>query len=416
MFYGVVGMSRHRSRLSLALVATAAAAGVATFLLRPRGGLIDAAAVDPTAYFSQAELQRANDFRDPQRLIALASIGLSGATLAVLALRPPAPLRRLLGRAERRPLLGAAAVGAGLSLALVAVGLPLSAVAHQRAVDVGLSTQTWPAWLGDIGLSTAIQLPLAAGGAVLALVLVRRFRGRWWIPAAGVVAVFGVASVFLVPLLIEPLFNKFEPLPRGPLRSEVVELADRAGIDVGEVFRVDASRRTTGANAYVGGLGATKRVVLYDNLIEDFPRDQVRSVVAHELAHVEHRDLPRGLAWLAIVALPGLLLVARLTERMAGPPERDTGPSVLPALALSLALVSFAVGCAGNVLSRRVEASADTFALRLTDEPAAFISLERRLALSNVSQPDPPALTQLLFGTHPTTVERIGAGEAWARR
>ncbi len=408
-------MSRHRSRLSLALVATAVAAGVATFLLRPRGGLIDAAAVDPTAYFSQAELQRANEFRDPQRLIALASMGLSGATLAVLALRPPAAVRRLLARADGRPWLGAAGVGVGLTLVLTAVGLPLSAVAHQRAVDVGLSTQTWPAWLGDVGLSTAIELPIAAGGAALALVLVRRFRRRWWVPAAGLIVAFGIASVFLVPLLVEPLFNKFEPLPRGPLRSEVVQLADRAGIDVGEVFRVDASKRTTGANAYVGGLGATKRVVLYDNLIEDYPPDQVRSVVAHEMGHVDHRDLPRGLLWLAIVALPGALLVQRLTERMAGPPERDSGPSVLPALALSLALVSFGVGLAGNVLSRQVEASADAFALRLTDEPAAFIGLERRLALSNVSQPDPPALTQLLFGTHPTTVERIGAGEAYAR-
>ena len=115
------------------------------------------------------------------------------------------------------------------------------------------------------------------------------------------------------------------------------------------------------------------------------------------------------------MALPGALLVQRLTERMAGPPERDSGPSLLPALALSLALVSFAVGCAGNVLSRKVEASADEFALRLTDEPAAFIALERRLALSNVSQPDPPALTQLLFGTHPTTVSGSERG-AWARR
>ncbi|HLM27871.1 MAG TPA: M48 family metallopeptidase [Thermoleophilaceae bacterium] len=408
-------MSRHRSRLSLALVATAAAAGVATFLLRPRGGLIDAAAVDPTAYFSAAELQRANDFRDPQRLIGLASIGVSGVTLAVLSLRPPAAVRRLMTRADRRPWLGAAGVGAGLALVLTAVGLPLSAVAHQRAVDVGLSTRSWPGWVGDVGLSTAIELPLAAGGGVLALALVRRFRRRWWLPAAGVIVALGVASVFLVPILVEPLFNKFEPLPGGPLRTEVVRLADRAGIDVGEVFRVDASKRTTGANAYVGGLGSTKRVVLYDNLIEDFSPDQVRSVVAHEMGHVKHGDLRRGLLWLAIVALPAALLVQRLTERMAGPPERDSGPSVLPALALSLALVSFAVGCAGNVLSRRVEASADAFALRITGEPAAFIALERRLATSNVAQPKPPALTQLLFGTHPTTVERIGVGEAFAR-
>jgi STE24 endopeptidase len=409
-------MSRHRSRLPLALVTTAAAAGIATFLLRPRGGLIDAAAVDPTAYFSQSELERANHFRDPQRLIGLASLGLSGATLAFLALRPPAAVRRLLARADRRRWRGAAAVGAGLAVTLTAVGLPLAAVAHQRSKDVGLSTQGWPLWLGDVGLSLAIELPLAAGGGMLALALLRRFGRRWWLPGGGLIVVLGIASVFLVPLVIEPLFNKFEPLPRGPLRAEVVQLADRAGIDVGEVFRVDASKRTSGANAYVGGLGATKRVVLYDNLIDGYPDDQVRSVVAHELGHVEHRDLWRGLLWLAIVALPGAWLVQVLTERMAGPPGRDSGPSQLPALALSLALVSFAVGCAGNALSRQVEASADAFALRVTDEPAAFIALERRLALSNVSQPDPPGLTQLLFGTHPTTVQRIGVGEAWARR
>jgi STE24 endopeptidase len=222
--------------------------------------------------------------------------------------------------------------------------------------------------------------------------------------------------VFLIPLLVEPLFNKFEPLPRGPLRAEVIRLAERSGIDVGEVFRVDASKRTTGANAYVGGLGATKRVVLYDNLIDGYPDEQVRSVVAHELGHVKHRDLWRGLLWLAVVALPGAYLVQALTAKVAGPPGRESSPSSLPALALSLALVSFAVGIAGNVLSRQVEASADSFALRVTDEPAAFIGLERRLALSNVSQPDPPAVTQLLFGTHPTTIQRIGVGEAWARR
>jgi STE24 endopeptidase len=408
-------MGRHRSRLSLALAATAVAAALATVLLRPKGGLIDAAAVDPTAYFSAAELERASDFRGPQRLIAIAGLGLSGATLAVLALRPPGSVRRALERAGRRPYLGAAGAGAGISLVLVLVGLPLAALRHQRSVDVGLSVQTWPEWLGDVGLSTAVELPLAAGGGALALALIRRFPRRWFIPGAGVVVAFAVLSVLLYPLLVEPLFNKFERLPAGELRSEVLSLAERAEVDVGEVYRIDASRRTTGANAYVGGLGATKRVVLYDNLIEDFPRDQLRSVLAHELGHVRHRDVPRGLLWLAIVALPGTLLVQRLIERMAGEARRDTGPSVLPALALSLGLVSFAVTCAGNVLSRQVEAAADAFALQATREPAAFIALERRLATSNVSDPDPPALTQLLFGTHPTTVERIGIGEAYAR-
>ena len=145
----------------------------------------------------------------------------------------------------------------------------------------------------------------------------RRYPRRWWVPAAGAVVVIGVLATYLTPVVIDPLFNKFEPLPKGPLRTEVLRLAERADVDVGQVYRVDASRRTTAINAYVGGIGHTKRVVIYDNLIEDYPRDQVRSVIAHELGHVHSRDVPRGLLWLAIVALPGTFLVQVLAERIA---------------------------------------------------------------------------------------------------
>src|SRR4029453_814406 len=120
---------------------------------------------------------------------------------------------------------------------------------------------------------------------------------RWWI--GGAVGVVGIAALFtyVAPVVLDPVFNKFEPLEQGPLRSDVLELADRSGVDVGEVYRVDASRRTTGVNAYVNGIGHTKRVVLYDNLIDRFSRDQIDSIVAHELGHVHHRDVPRGLLW-----------------------------------------------------------------------------------------------------------------------
>jgi STE24 endopeptidase len=192
----------------------------------------------------------------------------------------------------------------------------------------------------------------------------------------------------------------------------VLELAERADVDVGEVYRVDASRRTTGANAYVAGLGHTKRVVLYDNLIEDFKPAEVRSVVAHELAHVKYDDIPRGLLFLALIAPPGMLLVQRITQSLA-PGAR--GADVVPALVLSFALVLFAGQIAGNYVSRAVEARADAFALRVTDDPDAFISLERRLAVRNISDPDPPGLLHTLFGTHPTTLERIGYGETFRR-
>ncbi|HEV2723557.1 MAG TPA: M48 family metallopeptidase [Thermoleophilaceae bacterium] len=410
----------------MAIIVAVVAAGTATLILRPRGGSLEPTAVLTEAYFSPAQLERARDFRGPQRLLGLGGIALSGASLALIALRPPRRVRRLLQQAARRPMRGAALTGAGISVTLVGVGLPLAAWRHERAVDAGLSTQSLGAWLGDVAKSTAIEAALAALGAVVALALIRRYPRHWWIPAAGGVVGFAALTLYLSPVLIDPIFNKFEPLPKGKLHSDVLRLAEQADVEVGEVLRVDASRRTTGINAYVGGLGHTKRVVLYDNLIEGFPQDQVRSVVAHELGHVKGRDLPRGLLWIAIVAPAGTLLMQRLAERFArqaplgatrrpGGGER-AGPAVIPAVALAVALVSFGLGCAGNVLSRQVEARADAFALELTREPEAFIALERSLALRNISQPDPPKLWHLIFGTHPTTIERIGVGETYARR
>ena len=412
-------MQGRRSRLPLAILATVAAAGAATFLLRPRSGIIDPAAVDVEAYFSAAQLERAEDFRDTQRLLGLAGIAVTGATLAVLAWRPPRRLP-LAGPLARRPLLGGAAAGAGISILLVVVGLPLAAWRHERAYDVGLSTQRWGPWLGDVAKSAGIEAVLAGAGGAVALALVRRFPRRWWIPGSAIVVAFGVVTIWLWPVLIDPIFNDFDRLPRGRLRSEVLELARKADVKVGEVYRVDASRRTTAVNAYVGGIGPTKRVVLYDNLIDDFSPDQVRQVVAHELGHQKHRDLYRGLLWLAIVAPAGVYLVQRLAEAFGrreglGDPSRRPGPAALPAIALAVSLVSLALGSASNVLSRQVEARADAFSLELTRDPAAHIALERELAERNISDPDPPAVLQALFGTHPTTLERIGIGEAWAR-
>ncbi len=383
------------------------AAAAATLLIRPRDGLIEPAAVEATAYFSKAQLERAEDFRDPQRLLALAGFGLTTVALAALALRPPRErLRRL------RPVRGAAAAAGAISLVLVIVNLPLEAIRHDRAVDVGLSTQDWGPWLWDAAKTAGIGSIFAAGGGAIAIALWRRFGGRWWIPASAVVVAVGAGFLYVSPLVIEPLFNRFDELPKGALRSDVLELAERADVDVGEVYRVDASRRTTGANAYVAGLGHTKRVVLYDNLIEDFKPAEVRSVVAHELAHVKYDDIPRGLLFLALIAPPGMLLVQRITQSLA-PGAR--GADVVPALVLSFALVLFAGQIAGNYVSRAVEARADAFALRVTDDPDAFISLERRLAVRNISDPDPPGLLHTLFGTHPTTLERIGYGETFRR-
>ena len=214
--------------------------------------------------------------------------------------------------------------------------------------------------------------------------------------------------------MLDPLFNDFKALPRSELRADVLRLAGEAGVDVGQVYVMDASRRTTAANAYVTGLGHTKRVVLYDNLIDDFEPGETRLVVAHELGHVRHHDMRNGLAWLALVAPFGMWAVAVMGERLA-PRGAALGPRAVPAIALSIAIVVPVVTFVSNQLSRDVERRADAFSLELTDDPQTFIAFQKRIAVKNVSDPDPPPVARFLLGTHPSTIERIGQAEAFAR-
>jgi STE24 endopeptidase len=211
------------------------------------------------------------------------------------------------------------------------------------------------------------------------------------------------------PLLLEPLWNDFTPLPEGELRREVIALAERAGVRIGEVFEVDASRRTSAANAYVSGLGATRRIVLFDTLLAHGSAAQARTVVAHELAHVRYRDVPRLLVFLGTVAPAAARAVARLAERFEG-----RGSPGLPALALAGGAVSAPLGVVARQLSRAVERRADAFSLELTGDATAFIDFERRVTRQNLADPDPPGWLWRLLGTHPPIVERIGIASAYA--
>ena len=151
------------------------------------------------------------------------------------------------------------------------------------------------------------------------------------------------------------------------------------------------------------GIGHTKRVVLYDTLLKDFTPAETRLVVAHELGHVRHRDVQHGLLWLALVAPFATLAVARGSEQLT-----RAGATAVPAVALSLAVIAPAVTTISNQLSRAIERRADAFALDLTGEPDAMVGFERRITLQNVGDPDPPRWQQIVMGTHPPTMERIG--------
>ncbi len=400
---------RRSWRLPVALVTAVVVAEAAVLVMRPRDRGPEPIPVEARAYFSQAQIEKAESFRSGQLWIYLAQTAVGLGVLVLIVRRPP---ERLAGL--RRPVLAGAAVAAAISVATGVAALPLSAVARERAKDVGLVTQDWLGFAGDVVKSQAIAAGFAAlGGAVLVFGM-RRFGSRWWLPGAAVVVAFGAITSYAAPVVLDPLFNDFKRLPRGELRTDVLELARAADVDVGEVYEVDASRRTTAANAYVTGLGATKRVVLYDTLVKDFKPAETRLVVAHELGHVHHHDVRNGLLWLALVAPFGMWAAAVLAERLA-PRGAALGPRAVPAVALSLALVVPAVTIISNQLSREVERRADAFSLELTRDPATFIAFQRRINVKNVSDPDPPAIVRYLFGTHPSTVERIGLAKAFER-
>jgi len=391
----------------VALAVAVAEGGVR--LLRPREPSIASAEVELGTYFTAEEIERGRRFARPQMALGLARAATELIALGAVVRRPP----RVLERTVAGPFIDGGLTAAGLVVALSLPPLPIAAVARRRAIAVGLITQSWRGWALDLVKATGIEGVLAGGAGGLVLVAIRRYPRWWWLLAAAGSVFVGALLATLAPVVLDPVFNDFTALPEGETRSDVLELARAAGVEVGEVYSVDASRRTTAANAYVTGLGPTKRVVLFDTLLDRYSRDEIRVVVAHELAHVRGRDVWRGVAFAALVAPAGALGVQRLGSLLS---PRQSTPAVLPALALSAGIVMAPVGLVANRLSRALERRADAYSLTLSQAPDAFISFERSIAVQNVADLDPPRWATALLASHPPTIERIGFAVTFASR
>ena len=315
----------------------------------------------------------------------------------------------------------ARAVLGGLAVVLVAdlVTLPFAAWRHVVVSRYGLATQGWGGWTVDLLKSYAVSAVIGAV-ALLGFYTVTRLAPRWWwaIGAAGAAALVTLLS-FVLPVLVEPIFNRFTPMEPGPLRTELMALAEADGVPVRDVLVADASRRTRAVNAYVSGFGPTRRIVVYDNLLRQAPPAEVASVVAHELGHAKERDVLGGTltgalgAAAAVVALyllgsSGALLRAAGVDSVAE-------PRAFPLLVALVAVAGLVATPAQAWLSRQVEARADAHALALTGDPAAFEAMQRRLASINLADPDPPRWEYLWSASHPSTVERMAAARAYAR-
>jgi STE24 endopeptidase len=336
-------------------------------------------------------------------LLLTLALGLTplGARIVELVARP------LGGGWAWQAVLGALALG----LIGQAVSLPLAMRGELVLRRYGLSTQDWGSWWVDTLKGWAVAAVLGSLAALVFFAVVRAAPNWWWAWVAGGAAALVFVLSFIYPVLFEPIFNKFTPMPASSLRTELMEMAERDGVPVKDVLVADASRRTTALNAYVSGYGASRRIVVYDTLLRDAPDAEVELVVAHELGHAKRNDVLYGTA-IGALGTAAVLCLVYLVVGWAPLLRRAGVESVGDprSMALLLAVVSV-FGLVGlpiqNLISRRIEARADVHSLELTGDPEMFIQMQKRLSVKNISDLDPNPFVYAVFSSHPTGPERI---------
>jgi STE24 endopeptidase len=382
---------------------------------------VSAAPADPSRDFTAAQVAKENSYHGAVRPPAYLSLALGLVVAIVLGLTPlgarivSAVAGPLGGGWGWRVLLG--------TIALTAIGrlavLPFDARAEVAQRRFGLSTQTWSSWGVDVAKGYAVGLVVTLL-LLFGIVGLARWSPQWWWSFGAVLGALLVMVIsFAYPVVVEPVFNSFTPMPAGPLRSSLLSMADRDGVPARDVLVADASRRTNSLNAYVSGFGATRRIVVYDTLLKDAKPEEVRLIVAHELGHAKARDVLWGTlvgALGAALTVCGLGLLLRWQWLLDRGGVDGPGDARAVALLLALvALITFASGPGQNLVSRRIEARADLHSLNLTHQPEEFIAMQRRLATVNLSDLDPSPLVFGMFASHPTTPQRIALARTWAR-
>lgn len=293
-----------------------------------------------------------------------------------------------------------------LWLALRLINLPLDIYGdYYFQHNWGFSTQTLGAWWADYLKGAVLDVVFSGIGVVIFFVILQRWPGIWWLVGAALLAGWLIVQNILWPVLISPLFNRFEPVQDTAILKMVEELSLKADIPVDQVLVMDASRRTTKANAYFAGIGHTKRIVLYDNLLKDYTKDEVKAVIAHEMAHWRQGHIIKGLA-LGIVGnflAWGLLFIFLKTVL----PPRHYPPYTWVMVLLFFTLLNFVSSPLQNYISRSMEKEADYVSVMFTGDPAAAIQLQKSLVIKNISDVSPPAFIEWFSYSHPSVLNRI---------
>ncbi|MGZ3635120.1 MAG: M48 family metallopeptidase [Syntrophales bacterium] len=275
----------------------------------------------------------------------------------------------------------------------------------------GFSTITMRLWITDLikGLLISGILSGILLGAMLALVYYADH--TWWLWVWLVFSAFQMLIVWLYPVLIAPLFNKFEPIENEALKEAIIALMAKVGLKTGGVFQVDAGKRSKHTNAYFTGLGKTKRIVLYDTLLKSHASEEILSVLAHEAGHWKKRHIIKQLILMETVSFVFLYLVYRLIDwpllyQTFGFAERIPYVGLL-LIAVLFGPVAFFLTPIGAMLTRRYEREADDFCYSLVGTTIPMINALKRLAKDNLANLHPHPFYAWFYYSHPPLTERI---------
>jgi len=377
-----------------------------------------------TGHADPAREQRARQYERLHNWLFLADVAVSLALLALLiaggerslSFRIEEAVRAVIG--ENRWLVVAGYVTVVL-VSYTVLFLPYSwwkGYYLERRFELG--TQTFRSWLWDEVKSLALSLALAIVVFEAFYWLLRTAGGMWWLWAAGVWIVLQVVLGMLFPVVIIPLFYKTERLHDPELEAQVGALAARAGVTVLGMFRVGMAEKTKKANAALAGLGATKRILFADTLLEHFPRGEITSVLAHEFGHYYHRHILKLIVIASLSAVVGMSIADLVLNAAAGALGITDMARIAtaPLLILALFLFSLVTMPLMNNLSRYFERQADEYALDCTRDADAFIAAMRRLADQNLADKEPHPVIESLLHSHPSIGRRIRFAEEWNAR
>lgn len=361
--------------------------------------------VEASRFFSASFLARSASY---ERFLYVDGLLAIVALLAVLVLYARRGHRLMRESAAGR-------IGTGMLLGMLGFGLvwfaqvPFGLVALWWERRHGVSHQGYVAWLIDSFLSLGSEFLFISAALAIAMGLAGVLKRWWWVAAAPVFVGLALLFTFVSPYLIP----NTSPLHDQRLQTAANALERNEGVGDTRVRVQDVHRFTSAPNAESTGFGPTRTVVLWDTLLDGrFNDAEIRVVLAHEIGHLAHDDTLRGVAWFALFLIPATALIALFTRKRGGLAR----PEAVPVALLVLVVLQLLATPLFNLVSRRIEASADWAALNATREPATDRAVQRRLATTSLSDPEPPGWTVALFGTHPTTMQRIAMAYAWEER